>query len=91
MKNFKPVAGRLLIQPIEYKPESKGGILLPATVVPDYPSAGTVIAVGDGSDIKVGETVYFHRWAGTKDIYVDGKPYMTLQQDEVLGRKVVDK
>ena len=91
--NVRPLRDRILIERIEEQEQRIGGIIIPDTAR-EKPQQGKVVAVGRGRvndkgdvfplDVKVGETVLFGKYAGT-EIKVDGKEYLILREDEVLG------
>ena len=90
----KPLADRVLIEPKDDGGErvSAGGIVLPDTVK-DRPREGTVVEVGSGMnditgnlvpmEIKVGDTIAFHKSAGT-EITIDETNYLIMRESDVL-------
>lgn len=90
---IKPLGDRVLVQPVEEKEVKKGGIIIPDTAK-EKPQEGVVIAVGAGKvndagnkvamDIKVGDKVLYGKYSGT-EIKLDGKEYLIMHQDDVLG------
>ena len=90
---FRPLHDRVVVKRIDADERSKGGIIIPDTAK-EKPQSGRVIAVGKGRindkgevfplDIKEGETVLFGKYAGS-DIKIDGKEYLILREDDVLG------
>ena len=47
MVNFVPLGERVIVQPIEFEQQTKGGIFLPDTAK-EKPQEGKVVAVGPG-------------------------------------------
>jgi len=93
---IKPLADRVVVEPLEAEAKSKGGIILPDTAK-EKPQEGKVVAVGKGKtdengklipmELKVGDRVLYGKYSGT-EITIEGKEYMILREDDVLA--VVD-
>jgi chaperonin GroES len=91
--NMRPLRDRILVERIEEQEQRIGGIIIPDTAK-EKPQEGRVVAVGKGRvndkgevfplDVKAGDTVLFGKYAGS-EIKVDGKEYLILREDEVLG------
>ena len=92
---IKPLADKVVIEPVEEEEKSAGGIILPDTAK-EKPHEGTVLAVGPGrvledgsrSDmaVKKGDRVIYAKYGGT-EITVDGKDLMILDQDSIYAVK----
>ena len=90
---MRPLRDRILVERIEEQEQRIGGIIIPDTAK-EKPQQGRVVAVGKGRvnedgqvfplDVKEGETVLFGKYAGS-EIKIDGKEYLILREDEVLG------
>ncbi len=93
---LEPLADRLVVKPIEKEEVTKGGIVLPDTVVKEKPQEGKVLAVGPGRlsddgkriamDIKVGDIVVYARYGGT-EIKIDDDELMILRESDILAKK----
>lgn len=91
--NVRPLRDRILVERIEEQEQKVGGIIIPDTAK-EKPQQGKVVAVGNGRvndkgqvfplDVKAGDTVLFGKYAGT-EIKIDGKEYLIVREDEVLG------
>jgi chaperonin GroES len=91
--SFKPLGGRVLIEPIEQEETTAGGIILPETAK-EKPQEGKVLAVGPGErddegkrialDVKVGDKVLFAKYSGT-EVKMDGKKLLILRESDLLG------
>ncbi len=91
--SLKPLADRVLVEPIEDEEVTPGGIVLPETAK-EKPQRGKVLAVGPGGrdedgklitmEVKVGETVLFAKYAGT-EIKLEGKKRLILRQSDLLA------
>jgi len=85
---IKPLADRVLIQPMEAEEKTASGIYVPDTAK-EKPQKGTVIAVGPGTkdvtmEVKVKDVVLYGKYAGT-EINVDGKDYLMMKQSDILA------
>jgi chaperonin GroES len=91
--SLKPLADRVLVEPIEDEEITPGGIVLPETAK-EKPQRGKILAVGPGGrdedgklitmEVKVGETVLFAKYAGT-EIKMEGKKRLILRQSDLLA------
>ncbi|OFX13095.1 MAG: co-chaperone GroES [Armatimonadetes bacterium RBG_16_58_9] len=92
---IRPLADKVVIEPVEEEDKSPGGIILPDTAK-TKPQEGVVIAVGpgrvldDGSrsemSVKKGDRVIYAKYGGT-EVTVDGKELMILDQDSIYAVK----
>jgi len=95
--SLKPLGNRVVIEPNEQEEITSGGIVLPETAK-EKPQKGKIIAAGKGKvtedgkvltlDVKVGDLILFGKYSGT-EIKVDGKEYLMMREDDVLG--VIEK
>jgi chaperonin GroES len=86
--NIKPLADRVLIQPMEAEEKTASGIIIPDTAK-EKPQKGTVIAVGPGTkdekmDLKAGDSVLYGKYSGT-EIEIDNKDYLIMRQSDILA------
>jgi chaperonin GroES len=91
--SFKPLGGRVLVEPIEQEEVTAGGIVLPETAK-EKPQQGKVLAAGPGDrnekgeriamDVKVGDTILFAKYSGT-EVKMDGKKLLILRESDILG------
>lgn len=94
----KPVGYRVCIEVKPMENKTKGGIYLADSTINSAQQAtdtGTVVAIGEGCfkgrlDIgqpwyKVGDTVYFVRYAGQKIELADGRLYRMMNDEDVWG------
>ena len=86
--NIKPLADRVLIQPIAAEEKTIGGIIIPDTAK-EKPLQGTVVAVGNGTKdeemvIAVGDQVLYGKYAGT-ELEFEGEKYLIMRQSDVLA------
>jgi chaperonin GroES len=87
---FKPIGLRVLIERVEEEAKTASGIIIPDNAK-EKPLSGKVIAISkeveedENLPINVGDTVVFAKYAGT-EITVDGKEYLVLNTDDILGK-----
>ena len=84
---IKPLADRVLILPVEVE-QKVGGIIIPDTAK-EKPQRGKVVAVGNGTKdedmiLKVGDEVFYGKYAGT-EIENDGEKYFMMRQSDILA------
>jgi len=85
---IKPLADRVLVEPMEAEEKTASGIYIPDTAK-EKPQRGTVVAVGPGTkdvtmEVKVKDVVLYGKYAGT-EINVDGKDYLMMKQSDILA------
>ena len=90
---LKPLADRLVIEPVEQEEVTAGGIILPETAK-EKPQQGMVISAGPGRtdddgkrismDVKEGDRVLYAKYSGT-EVKVDGKKLLILRETDLLG------
>jgi chaperonin GroES len=86
--NIKPLADRVLIEPMEAETKTASGIIIPDTAK-EKPQKGKVVAVGPGTKdedmtVKVGDSVLYGKYAGT-DLKFDGNDYLIMRQSDILA------
>lgn len=90
---LKPLADRLVVEPIEQEEVTSGGIILPETAK-EKPQQGNVIAAGAGRvddegktikmEVKVGDRVLYAKYSGT-EVKMDGKKLLILRESDILA------
>lgn len=90
---LKPLADKVVIEPLESDEKSAGGLYLPDSAK-KKPQTGKVIAVGDGKilddgtrakmNVKVGDKVLFSKYGGN-EVTVDGDEYTILDEDQIYA------
>jgi len=88
MNWFKPIADRVLVEPIVVDDKTLSGIYIPDTAK-EKPLRGKVKAVGPGKEgykmmLSPGDEILFTRNVGI-EIKVQGKDYLIIKESEVLG------
>lgn len=90
---LKPLQDRILVQRVEEKTTTKGGIIIPDTAK-EKPAEGKVVAAGAGKfgddgkrvplEIKKGDRILFGKYAGT-EVQIEGDEYLIMREEDVLG------
>jgi len=86
--NIKPLADRVLVQPMEAESKTASGLIIPDTAK-EKPQKGTVVAAGPGTkdeemQVKVGDVVLYGKYAGS-ELNVDGADYLMMRQSDILA------
>ena len=91
--SIKPLADRVLVEPLAAEQKTAGGIIIPDTAK-EKPIQGEIIAVGQGRiaedgkvrplDVKKGDRVLFGKYAGT-EIKIDGEEFLMMREEDILG------
>ena len=86
--NFKPLADRVLVEPIAAETKTASGIIIPDTAK-EKPQEGTVVAVGNGKKdepltVKVGDKVLYGKYSGA-ELKLEGKDYLIIREADLLG------
>ena len=93
-QKLKPLADRVVVEPIEQEERTSSGIVLPDTAK-EKPQEGKVLAVGPGRydedgekrvppDVKVGDRVLYAKYAGT-EVKLEGKKLLILRESDLLA------
>ncbi len=94
--NIRPLGDRVLVEPIEEKEQTVGGIIIPDSAK-EKPMQGKVVAVGkkldkDGKeiafDVKKGDTVLLPKYGGT-EVKINDKKLQLVREEDLLG--VIEK
>ena len=90
---LKPLADRLVVEPIERDEVTASGIYVPETAK-EKPQEGKVIAAGPGRkddqgeripmDVGEGDRVLYAKYAGT-EVKLEEKKYLILKESDVLA------
>ena len=91
--NIKPLADRVLVEPLEAETKTASGIIIPDTAK-EKPSQGKVISVGPGArdndgklvalELKKGDVVLYGKYSGT-EVKIDGKDMLIMRESDVMG------
>jgi len=94
--NIRPLADRVVVQPLEKDVETfAGGQLVLPDTAKQKPQVGEILAVGlgrldeDGKrlplDVKVGDKVVYAKYAGTTFKTEDGEEVLFLKESDILA------
>jgi chaperonin GroES len=86
--NIKPLADRVLIEPMQAETKTASGIIIPDNAK-EKPQKGKVVAVGNGTKdhtmtVSVGETVLYGKYAGT-ELKHEGTDYLIMKENDILA------
>ncbi|MCX7123243.1 MAG: co-chaperone GroES [Gammaproteobacteria bacterium] len=91
--NIRPLHDRVLVRRGEEETKTAGGIVIPDNAT-EKPLKGEIIAVGNGKilengqvrplDVKVGNHVYFGKYAGT-EIKIEGTEYLIMREEDLIA------
>lgn len=86
---LRPLGNRVVVTPLTEEETTKSGIIVPETVDKEKKAEGTVVAIGEGEEIKKlglaeGDKVLFGKYAG-EEVKVDGVEYKILTDEDVLA------
>jgi chaperonin GroES len=90
---IKPLADRVVVQPIEETEQKKGSIIIPDTAK-EKPQQGKIVAVGPGKvsdegklipmELKKGDVVLYGKYSGT-EVTIESGEYLILREGDVLA------
>lgn len=91
--NIKPLADRVLVEPVAAEKTTASGIIIPDTAK-EKPQEGEVVAVGPGRfddngnrvpmDVAVGNRVLYSKYGGT-EVKFGADEYLVLSARDVLA------
>ena len=86
--NIKPLADRVLVEPLQAETKTASGIIIPDNAK-EKPQTGTVVAVGKGTKdepttVKVGDSVLYGKYAGT-ELKLEGTDYLIMRESDILA------
>ncbi len=85
---IKPLADRVLVEPLAAEQKTSGGIIIPDTAK-EKPQKGTVVAAGGGKKdepmtVKVGDVVLYGKYSGS-ELSIDGTDYLMMRESDILA------
>lgn len=86
--NVKPLADRVLVEPMPAESKTASGIIIPDTAK-EKPMKGTVVAAGPGKkdepmSVKVGDVVLYGKYAGT-ELAIEGKDFLIMRESDIFA------
>lgn len=87
--NIKPLADRVLVEPLPADTKSASGLLYVPDSAKEKPQQGKVIAAGKGTKdepitVKVGDTVLYGKYAGT-ELKLNGNDYLIMRESDIFA------
>ena len=87
--NIKPLADRVLVEPIAAETTTASGIIIPdnAKEKPQKGKLLSLLAHGTKDEpltVKVGDTVLYGKYGGT-DLKFEGKDYLMMRESDILA------
>ncbi|MFL2621801.1 MAG: co-chaperone GroES [Flavobacteriaceae bacterium] len=85
---IKPLADRVLIEPMAAETKTASGIIIPDNAK-EKPQKGKVVAVGNGTKdekmtVSIGNIVLYGKYAGT-DLKYEGRDYLIMRESDILA------
>jgi chaperonin GroES len=91
---LRPLADRVIVEPLEQEEKTASGILLPETAK-ERPQEGLIVAIGPGRwdedgkkrvemEVAVGDKVVFAKYSGS-EIKLDEKKYLIMSEKDLLA------
>ena len=90
---FKPLRDRVFVKFTSEEEKTAGGLFIPDSAK-EKPQKGVVIEVGPGKvtddgkrqplEVKVGDTILFDKYSGSK-VKIDDEEYLIINEDDILG------
>ena len=86
--NIKPLADRVLVEPLEAETKTASGIIIPDSAKEKH-QKGIVVAVGPGTKenpvtVKVGNTVLYGKYSGT-ELKLENNDYLIMRESDILA------
>ena len=86
--NIRPLADRVLVEPLEAETKTASGIIIPDSAK-EKPQQGVVVAVGAGKKdepmtVKEGDKVIYGKYSGS-EFAVDGKTYLIMRESDIFA------
>lgn len=90
---FKPLADRVVVKPLEEIETKKGGIIIPDTAK-EKPMQGEIVEVGPGRvtdegknidmQVKKGDRVLYGKYSGT-EVSVEGEDFLIMRESDIFA------
>ena len=95
---LRPLADRVIVEPLEGEEKTAGGILLPETAK-EKPQEGLIVAVGPGRwdedgkkrvemEVALNDRVIYSKYSGS-EVKIEDKKYLILSEKDIIA--VVEK
>ena len=90
---IQPLGDRVVVEALEAKAKTKGGIVLPETAK-EKPQEGKIVAAGKGKvsddgkvvplEVTVGDKVLYGKYTGT-EVNIDEKEFLIIKEEDILA------
>ena len=85
---IKPLADRVLVEPMAAETKTASGIIIPDNAK-EKPQKGKIVAVGNGTKeekmtVSVGDTVLYGKYSGT-ELKFEGQDYLIMRESDLLA------
>jgi len=90
---IRPLADRVVVQPMDAEEKQQGGIIIPDTAK-EKPQQGKIVAVGPGKvseagqkvpmEVKVEDVVLYGKYSGT-EVTVDDEDLLIMRESDILA------
>lgn len=85
---IKPLADRVLIEPLPAETKTASGLFIPDSAQ-EKQHKGTVVATGKGKideplTVKVGDVVLYGKYSGS-EINLDGINYLMMREEDIMA------
>jgi chaperonin GroES len=90
---IQPLGDRVVIEALEAREKTKGGIVLPDSAK-EKPQEGKVVAVGKGKtaddgkvialEVKIGDKILYGKYSGT-EVTIDDTEYLIMKEEDILA------
>jgi chaperonin GroES len=91
--NVKPLADRVIVEPLEAAEKTAGGLYIPDNAK-EKPQKGRIVAAGPGKlsdtgslmkmEVKAGDTILYGKYSGT-EVQIEGKEYLIMRESDILA------
>ncbi len=92
--NLRPLADRVIVEPLDQEEKTAGGILLPETAK-EKPQEGVIVAIGPGRwdedgkkrlemEVALGDKVVFAKYSGS-EIKLNDKKSLIMSEKDILA------
>jgi len=91
--NMKPLGDKVIVELLEARDKTAGGIIVPDTAK-EKPQEGKIVAVGKGKTlptgkvvppkVKAGDRILFAKYSGS-EVKLEDKEYLIMNEEDILA------